>query len=68
MIDDDGDDVHGYQILYQKSTVFPSPDIAQHSSPDAAFTLAPGVHEYPFRFKVSFFARVEPWYNVSGCD
>lgn len=42
------------QILYQVKAVFPSPDIAQHSSPNAAFTLAPGVYEYPFEFKVRF--------------
>lgn len=40
------------QILYRVQVVFPSPDIAQHSSPNAAFTLAAGVYEYPFEFKV----------------
>lgn len=40
------------QILYRVQAVFPSPDIAQHSTPNAVFTLAAGVYEYPFEFKV----------------
>ncbi|KAL1961852.1 hypothetical protein VTN77DRAFT_976 [Rasamsonia byssochlamydoides] len=43
-----------HKILYKVTSVFPSPDIAQHSSPNAAFTLPPGTYEYPFRFKFPF--------------
>ncbi|EEA18767.1 hypothetical protein TMatcc_010690 [Talaromyces marneffei ATCC 18224] len=47
-------EIEVHKILYQVKAVFPSPDIAQHSSPNAAFTLAPGVYEYPFEFKFPF--------------
>ncbi|KAH8692389.1 hypothetical protein BGW36DRAFT_304216 [Talaromyces proteolyticus] len=43
-----------HKILYKVNSVFPSPDIAQHSSPNAAFTFAPGVYQYPFQFKFPF--------------
>ncbi|EED12649.1 arrestin (or S-antigen) domain protein [Talaromyces stipitatus ATCC 10500] len=47
-------EIEVHKILYKVKAVFPSPDIAQHSSPNAAFTLAPGVYEYPFEFKFPF--------------
>lgn len=48
------------QILYRVQVVFPSPDIVQHSSPNAAFTLAAGVYEYPFEFKVRATKEITP--------
>ncbi|PCG94557.1 Immunoglobulin E-set [Penicillium occitanis (nom. inval.)] len=47
-------EIEVHKILYRVQVVFPSPDIAQHSSPNAAFTLAAGVYEYPFEFKFPF--------------
>ncbi|QKX55031.1 uncharacterized protein TRUGW13939_02122 [Talaromyces rugulosus] len=43
-----------HKILYRVNSVFPRPDVAQHSSPNAAFTFAPGVYQYPFQFKFPF--------------
>ncbi|KAN0082023.1 hypothetical protein V8E54_003321 [Elaphomyces granulatus] len=43
-----------HKILYKVVTVFPSADVAQHTSPTAAFTLPPGKYEYPFEFKLPF--------------
>lgn len=46
-----------HKILYKVQTVFPSADIIDgrsQMSAKAAFTLAPGQHEYPFKFKLPF--------------
>jgi hypothetical protein len=41
-----------HKILYKVQQVFPSPDLAPGTL--SAYTLRPGQHEYPFRFKFPF--------------
>ncbi|KAK3629244.1 hypothetical protein LTR56_018131 [Elasticomyces elasticus] len=43
-----------HKILYKVQTVFPPPDILEVKGSKASYTLPPGQHEYPFRFKVPF--------------
>ena len=41
-----------HKILYKVSQVFPSVDPSHHTSGGLSYTLRPGQHEYPFRFKI----------------
>ncbi|KAG9230376.1 hypothetical protein BJ875DRAFT_488027 [Amylocarpus encephaloides] len=43
-----------HKILYKVNQVFPSPNPSQHTSLGLSYTLRPGQHEYPFRFKMPF--------------
>lgn len=46
------------QILYQVQELFPSKEIRKQTSSTAGYTLAPGQHEYPFRFKVQLSCHI----------
>jgi hypothetical protein len=46
-----------HKILYKVQTVFPPADVMEgrsHMSGKAAYTLPPGQHEYPYKFKIPF--------------
>ncbi|KAF3484163.1 uncharacterized protein GIQ15_03487 [Arthroderma uncinatum] len=43
-----------HKLLYKVVTVFPSPEILEHASPNSFYTLSPGMYEYPFQFKFPF--------------
>ncbi|KAM5465459.1 hypothetical protein MferCBS49748_004915 [Microsporum ferrugineum] len=43
-----------HKLLYKVATVFPSPEVLEHASPNVFYTLSPGVYEYPFRFRFPF--------------
>ncbi|SLM35660.1 Immunoglobulin E-set [Lasallia pustulata] len=43
-----------HKLLYNVVSVFPSPDLQRASPRNAAYTLPPGQHEYPFQFKLPF--------------
>ncbi|KAI7310071.1 hypothetical protein KC315_g12725 [Hortaea werneckii] len=46
-----------HKILYRVQTVFPPADVLEgrsHSGSKATYTLPPGNHEYPFKFKIPF--------------
>ncbi|RDW62620.1 hypothetical protein BP5796_10922 [Coleophoma crateriformis] len=43
-----------HKILYKSQQVFPTPDPVTGSYLGLSYTLRPGSHEYPFRFKIPF--------------
>lgn len=43
-----------HKILYRMQMVFPPPDVLEGRGSKAAYTLPPGSHEYPFKFKIPF--------------
>ncbi|KAI9798633.1 MAG: hypothetical protein M1825_005057 [Sarcosagium campestre] len=43
-----------HKLLYKVAEVFPSPEVKAQSSATAAYTLRPGIYEYPFNFKLPF--------------
>ncbi|KAK2872052.1 hypothetical protein FQN49_002600 [Arthroderma sp. PD_2] len=43
-----------HKLLYKVVSVFPSPEIVEHASPNSFYTLSPGIYEYPFRFRFPF--------------
>ncbi|KAL8763924.1 MAG: hypothetical protein Q9184_000367 [Pyrenodesmia sp. 2 TL-2023] len=42
-----------HKILYKATTVFPTPDVLRASG-SSVYTLPPGLHEFPFEFKLPF--------------
>ncbi|KAL9576834.1 MAG: hypothetical protein Q9212_006778 [Teloschistes hypoglaucus] len=42
-----------HKVLYRAVTVFPTDDLS-HATQGSVYTLPPGQHEFPFRFKLPF--------------
>ena len=47
------------QLLYKVQAVWPPPQLMDETPTERSYTIPPGIHEYPFSFKV---------YRLSGLE
>ncbi|KAI5284271.1 hypothetical protein KEM52_002981 [Ascosphaera acerosa] len=46
-----------HKVLYYVQTVFPAPEIQRCSAPGATWTISPGRYDFPFSFKLPYWAE-----------